>query len=154
MDVEAVGKHERLAFAHVRRDLASIDVALQMIGQKQHDDIALFRGGAHGGDFESSRFGFCLALASLVQADDHVQARIAQIKCMRMSLAAVADDGNGFPLKRSEAPILFVIALWHRLCVFIPFPAVLMLLRAPPRAEPVATSAAFYSRETWRRCRT
>ena len=47
------------------------------------------------------------ALAARIQADDNVDARIAQIQRMRMALAAIADDGDRAALQIARDCRLF-----------------------------------------------
>ena len=51
---------------------------------------------------------FALLLLAAVQTNNDVQARVAQVQRMRMSLAAVSDDGDGLALQRREASVFFV----------------------------------------------
>ena len=65
----------------------------------------------HRRDAQSVGLGLRPALASLVQPDDDVDAGIAQIQGVGMTLAAVADDGHGLALERVESGIALVIDL-------------------------------------------
>ena len=44
VDVEAVGEHQRLAGGQVRRDVLVVEVALDMIGDQDHDHVGGFGG--------------------------------------------------------------------------------------------------------------
>ena len=56
---------------------------------------------------------FAQLLLPSIEADDHVDARVAQIQRVRVSLAAVADDGDCLALQMLEVSVFFVIAFCH-----------------------------------------
>ncbi len=60
-----------------------------------------------------ARFGFGDAFAGGGQADDNAQAGIAQVQRVCVTLASVADDGDGLLLERREAAVFFIKSTWH-----------------------------------------
>src|SRR5260370_35471526 len=93
VNVEAVREHERLAGGHVGGDFVVIEVALDVVGDQDHDDIRGFGGLGSGADLEAGGLGFHPAFAAGVEADDDVDASIAKVERGGMSLAAAANDG-------------------------------------------------------------
>ena len=57
VDVEAVREHERLAGGHVRRDVVVVEVALDVIGDQDHDHVGGLGGVGGGQDLEAGGFG-------------------------------------------------------------------------------------------------
>src|SRR6058998_2956623 len=92
VDVESMREHERLAGRHVRRDLGVVEIALDVIGNQDHDHLGRFGCVGGGHDFQSGGFRLGPGLAARVEPDHYVDARIAQVERVRMTLAAVADD--------------------------------------------------------------
>ena len=62
---------------------------------------------------QAGGFGLRPALAAGGQADDDVDAGIAQVERVGVALAAVADDGDGAALQVVEISVFFVIAFSH-----------------------------------------
>ena len=54
-------------------------------------------------------FGLVPALAPLVETDNNLETRIAQIQRVGVSLAAITDDGNRLAKQRLKAGILVVV---------------------------------------------
>ena len=94
VNIEAVGEHQRLAGSQVRLDIFLVDLALNVIRHQHHDDVGCFRGIRNRENFQPGGFRFGFALAAFRQADNRIQAGIAQIQRVRVPLAAVADNGD------------------------------------------------------------
>jgi hypothetical protein len=110
MDVEAVGEHQRRAVLHVRVQVICIDLGLQLVGREHHHHVGPLGGLGHFHDLELLGLGLLDALRILAQRHgDVLDAGIAQIQCMRVSLTAIADDGNLFPLDEIEVRVTVVI---------------------------------------------
>ena len=104
VDVEAVGEHQRLALFQVGRDFVLVEIGLDVIGDQDHDDVGGFGGVGDGQDFQAGGFGFRGALAAGIEADDDVDAAVAQVQRVGVALAAVADDGDCFAVKEAQTP--------------------------------------------------
>ncbi len=113
VDVEAVGEHERLARGHVGRDFVVVEIGLDMIGDQDHDHVGGLGGVGGGEDLEAGGLGLGDALAAGGQADDDIDAGIAEVQGVGVALAAVADDGDGAAGEVIEVSVFFVIAFRH-----------------------------------------
>lgn len=98
MDIEAVRKRERLALGQVGFDALFIQFRLSFVIDKDHDDVRRFRRFRCRHDFQACLFRFRPGFAAVIQSDDDVYAALVQVQRMRVSLAAVADDSDGFTL--------------------------------------------------------
>ena len=132
VDVESVGKHQRLAGGQIRSDLLLVQTLLDVIRNQHHDHIGFSHRVGHGGDAQTVRLGLRAALASLVQPDDDVDAGIAKIEGMGMTLAAVTDDGHRLALERVESGVALVIDLRGHATspVIVPAPRAALVARA------------------------
>ncbi len=113
VNIEAVGEHQGLAGGEVRRDVARVQVALHVIRNQDHHHVGGLGGVGGGEHLQPGRFRLGAALARLRQADDHVEARIAQIQRMSVTLAAIADNGDGFTFEEANIAVLFVVTRCH-----------------------------------------
>ena len=95
VDVEAMGKHQHISFFQVWFDGFFVKLCLFFIVDQDHDDICFFSSLCCGIYLKSLCFCFCPGFASFIQTDDNITSGISQVQSMCMSLAAVADDGNG-----------------------------------------------------------
>src|SRR3954451_20975944 len=113
MDVETVGEHQGLAGRKTRSNIVPVNLALQMVRKKDHDEICCLRCLTYAQNAQPCPFSLLFALASCMQAHNDLEAGVAQVQCVCMSLAAVSDDRNGLALERRKASVLFVVSLWH-----------------------------------------
>ena len=110
MDVEAVREHQRRAVLHVRMQMIGVDLGLQLVGREHHHHVGPFGGLGHFHDLELLGLGLLDALRILPQRHGNVlDAGIAQVERVRMPLAAIADDGDLFPLDEIEVRVTVVI---------------------------------------------
>ncbi len=93
----------------MRGDMVLINLGLQLVGNKNHDDVGLFGSLIHRGDLQASLFGFRPALGAFAQANANVNARIHEVERMGMALRAIANDGNLLALDDLGVYIAFVI---------------------------------------------
>jgi hypothetical protein len=114
VDVEAVGEHQHLALAEPALDRLLVDLALGLVGEEDHHDVAGLRGLVHRHDLEAVLLGARPALRALVEAHDHVLPRVLQVQRVGVALAAVADDGDLLPAEEAQVRVLVVVDLrWH-----------------------------------------
>ena len=106
-------EHQRIASLQIRLDVLVIDLALDRIGQQDHDDIGFGGGVTVAQDAQPFGFGLGAALASFVQTDAHIDAAVAQIQRMGMALAAIADDCNLLARQQAKVGLVFVIDVCH-----------------------------------------
>jgi hypothetical protein len=76
-----------------------VDVGAHLVGHEHHDDVGL--GGRLGGlhHLETRGLGLGPRGSALAQADDDVDAAVAQVVGVRVPLAAVSDDGDFLPCR-------------------------------------------------------
>ena len=87
--------HQHVAGLEVRLDFALEEVALQLVGDEDVDDVGGLGGvgGAHRLEAVADRQVVVLAAGAL--ADDDVDAGVAEVLGLGVALRAVADDGDG-----------------------------------------------------------
>ena len=114
-DVEAVRRTTRVLPARqVVLDVVGVDAALVLVGREDHDDVGPLGG---VGDRlrprsrppRPSRFDF----ESVLEADDDLDARVAQVLRVGVALRAVADDGDLLALDERQVGVLVVEDLSH-----------------------------------------
>ena len=109
VDVEAVRAHQDRARLQVRLDFLFVEVALQLIGDEDVDDVGLL-GGVGGADgLEAVADGEVVVLAAGALADDDVDAAVAEVLGLGVALRAVADDGDRLALEGGEVGVFVVI---------------------------------------------
>ena len=104
-----MGEHQGVARIEIRLDLALVEIRLDMVRQQDHDDLGSFGGVRNGKHFQSRPFRLGPGLGTFVQADDDVESALQQVQRVRVSLAAVADDGDFLPLKQVEVAVRLVV---------------------------------------------
>src|SRR5207244_5931273 len=110
---EAVSKEKRLAGPQIRGDLLLIDRRHLCVGQREKDNVAASHRLRGLENFEAISFRTNARFAARIKADHNLHSAIAQIKRVRMSLCAKADDGAGFPFQPRKIDI-FVTVNAHR----------------------------------------
>lgn len=108
VDIKAVRERKVLALGKVGSDALAIDICHALVGREHHDDVRTLRGFRNGIDFEARLDRLGVALAALSQADDDVHAAVFQIERVCMTLAAVADDGDGLAAESLKIAVCFV----------------------------------------------
>ena len=113
MDVEAVREGERLALGQVRLDALLVQLGLLFVVDEDHDDVGRLGcvGGGHDG--QPRLLGLCPALAAVVEANDDLDAGVAQVQRVRVPLGAVADDGDRLSIELVQIAILLVVDVCH-----------------------------------------
>ncbi len=96
-----MGKEERLAALQGRSDAALVDRARLLVGDEHHDDVGRARRFSHRADVQLLRAGPLPRLSTRAQPHEHARAdtRIPQVERMRVTLAAVSDDGDNAVLQ-------------------------------------------------------
>ena len=95
VNIEAVGKRQGCAIFQVGRDFVFVNQRLVFIGQQNHHHIRRFGGFGNGAHVKTCRHRF-VPRCALAQAHHHVYAAVFQVGSMRMTLRAIANNGNGF----------------------------------------------------------
>src|SRR5262249_47809725 len=110
MDVEAVREHERRTLLHVVGEVLAIDVGLQLVGREHHHHVRPFGGGGDVHDLELFALRLLHALRALAQRDGHVlDAGVAQVEPVGVTLPAVADDGDLLAFDQVDVGVAIVI---------------------------------------------
>ena len=113
VDVETMCESESTARLEVGTNLFLVDVRLLLIRDQNHRDVRLLDRLSDWQNLEVVRFGSGLGFRALVKTDDDVDAALLEVQRMRMSLAAVADDGNGLALHDLPVRVLIIISFCH-----------------------------------------
>jgi hypothetical protein len=95
VNIEAVGEGQRRAFLQLRFDLL-VNLALMLVGGQNHHHIGRRCRVLDRLDRQAGFLGFDRRRGIGAQADDDVDAGIAQIERVGVALRAVADNGDGF----------------------------------------------------------
>ena len=85
-------KSTRRARLEVRQHLGVPDLLLHVVGDENRDELCAADGVGDRRHLEAGLLGRALRPASLAQADADVDAGVAQVQRVRVTLAAVADD--------------------------------------------------------------
>src|SRR2546425_863398 len=109
VDVEAVAEGQVLAGREPRRDLVLVDLGALLVGHEHHDDVGLARGGGGVDHAQPGLLGLRARGAVGAQPDAHVHPAVAQVLCVRVALAAVADDGDLLAPERPQVGVLVVV---------------------------------------------
>ncbi len=118
VDVEAMGESDRGARLDVRLDVVGPDGALVLIRSQDHDDVGLGGGFRNGLDFQTLLLGVFDGLGGRTQADDDVDAGVAQVQRVGVALGTVTDDGDLLAFEDREITVVLIPDLcshdvWH-----------------------------------------
>ena len=92
----------------VRLNLLLVNLGLVLIRQQDHDDVSLGDRVRHGLDFEALLLGIVHGLGGRTQADDDVNAGIAQVQRVSVALGAVTENGDLLAIEHGEIRILLI----------------------------------------------
>jgi hypothetical protein len=108
VDIEAVPEEQRIAVLQVRLDVVFEDVGLCGVGCQQHDDVGPLGDLGRGVDGEALLLDLRPGLRTVLEADLHLDAGVAQAQRVRMALAAVADDTDLAALDDRQVRVVVV----------------------------------------------
>jgi hypothetical protein len=108
-----VAEDESLALGEVRGDVVGVQVALALVGREDDDHVGPRRGLGTGENREAGLLGLRLRLRALLQADDDLDARVAQVLRVRVALRAVADDSDLLALDQGKVGVFVVEDFSH-----------------------------------------
>ena len=106
VDVEAVGEEQRRARLEIRRDLALVDALLHVVGEEDGDELGAAHRLGERLDRQAGLLGGRPGRAPFAQPDLDVDARVAQVERVGVTLAAVAEDGH---LAGEEVEVAFAV---------------------------------------------
>ena len=95
-----MAEHEQVAGGDPVGDLRLPDLALLLVGQQDHDDVAAAGGVGGVEHLEPRGLGLGAAGGVGAQADDDVVAGLLQVERVRVALRAVAEDRDRLALER------------------------------------------------------
>ena len=99
MNVQAVSEEQEVALAEVVVDALSVDLRSEFVRYENHDNLRSLDSVSDSEDFKAVFLGsFGRRAGLLVQANDDIDAAVAQVLCVRVTLATVTDDGDGLLL--------------------------------------------------------
>ena len=111
VDIEPVAEGEECPFFHEGLDLLPIHVALEFVGDQDHEDVRHLGGFCGSQNGEARLFGLGPGTASLPEADDHIDSAVLEIIGVGVALAAVADDSHFFAAEHIHIGVFVVINL-------------------------------------------
>jgi hypothetical protein len=125
-----MAEEERVAGRQVRRDRLGIDLPLGGVRRQHHDDVGPRGRLGRRHHRQALLLGLGPALRAFLQADHHVDARVAQRQRVRVALAAVPDNGDLASLDDGQVgvvvvehlsghdfPFTFLQTNWAALCI-------------------------------------
>ena len=104
VDREAVAEEQRLAGGDPVADLLVPDLAVLLVGQQDHHDVAARGGLGHVGDLEAVGARLLDGGGVRTQADDDVDAGVLEVQRVGVALGAVAEDGDGLAVPAGPGP--------------------------------------------------
>ena len=111
VDVEAVSEGDGLTGGEVRLDVLLVHLGLKLVVDEDHDDVCPLGGLRVGDDLETLSLGLGLGLGALVETDLDVDAGVLEVQRVRVTLGAVADDGDLLAVKLGNVTVGLVIHL-------------------------------------------
>ena len=112
-DVEPVREHQGVPRLEIRGEVLLVEFGLHRVGRQDHDHLRPRGRGRVAEHLEAVGFGLGGAAAAFTQADDDVDAAVAQVQRVGVSLAAVADHRDGAAVEPGEVRVVVVIELRH-----------------------------------------
>ena len=113
MNVESMSKHQHISLFQVWLNVFLIHIRLQLVIDENHNNICFFCSFSCCIHFKSLSLCLCPGLASLIQSNDHMTARLLCIQRMGMSLASVANHCYRLAIQQRQIAVLLIINLCH-----------------------------------------
>ena len=85
--------------------LVAVDAALVLVGREDHDDVGPLGGVGDGLDLEALLLGLLGRLRAVLEGDDDLDARVAQVLGVGVALRAVADDRDLLALDERQVGV-------------------------------------------------
>ena len=118
-DVQAVREEQRVALDERRRDRLRVHLALQGVRDQHHDQVGFLARLGGGEDAQAVALRLLPALRARLEAHPDVHARVAQRQRVRVTLAAVSEDGDVPLLDEREVGVVVVEDLCHWYGLFL-----------------------------------
>src|SRR5205823_6446019 len=108
-NVEAMREHQRIAGLEVRFDVPLVDLSLDRVWDQDHGDLGRLDRIRHAHHGQAVGFGLGFGFAALVQADHDLNAAVAEIKRVRVSLAAVTNNRYRLAIQQGQIGVTVII---------------------------------------------
>ena len=108
-----MAEDQGVAVDQVGLDRLGVDVALDLVGREDDDDVSLLDRLGDTEDPQALLLGLGPALGSLEESDADVDAGVAQVERVRVPLAAVADDRHMAALDDAQICVVVVKQFSH-----------------------------------------
>jgi hypothetical protein len=131
MNAEAVRDAEHFAGMQILLDVFFVKFALRLVGREHMDPVGALAGFLGRDHHHAIGPRLRRALPGGVKTHDDFEAAVAQILRLRVSLAAVAKDGDGFALQGIGVGVAFIKNVNHQRA-----PLVSLQLVALPLLQP------------------
>ena len=89
-------------------DLVAPDLAVLLVGQQDHHDVAARGGVGDAGHLEPGAARLLDRRRAVAQADHDVDPRVLEVERMRVALGAVAQDRDGLAVEEGEVCVVVV----------------------------------------------
>jgi hypothetical protein len=99
VDREAVAEEEHVPGGDPVLEAVLPDLAVQLVGSEQHNDVALTRRVGGLEHPQAVALGLGPARRALAQTDDDVDPRVLEVERVGVALGAIADDGDGLAVE-------------------------------------------------------
>jgi hypothetical protein len=103
-----VPEEQRVARRDAVGDLLAVDLAVLLVRQQHHHDVAARRGVGDAGDLQARRARLLDRARVGAQADDDVDAGVLEVEGVGVALRAVADDRDGLAVEPGEVCVVVV----------------------------------------------
>ena len=108
VDREAVAEQQRVAGRDPVGDLLAVDLAVLLVGQQDHHDVAARGGLGDVEHLEAVGLGLLDRARVGAQAYDDGDARVLEVLRVGVALRAVPDDGDGLAVEEREVRVVVV----------------------------------------------
>ena len=109
VDREAVPEQQQVAGRDPVGDLLAVDLAVLLVGQQHHHDVAARGGVGDAGHLEPGAARLLDRGRVLAQADHDVDPGVLEVQRMGMTLRAVAEDRDGLAVEEGEVCVVVVV---------------------------------------------
>ena len=113
VNVETVGKHQRLAGPHEFLKRLPVYDRVQVVGDKHYHYVGLLGHFARGGHLKAGFLGGLPCLTSRRLGHQHFTAAVLQVVGMCVALAPIADNTNLLPLEQVQVGIPVIVDVGH-----------------------------------------
>ena len=114
-------EREGLARGELVLDAVVVDAALVLVGREDHDEVGPLGGVGDGLDLEALVLGLRGRLRAVLERDDDLDARVAEVLRVGVALRAVADDRDLLALDERQVGVVVVEDFSHGVFLLVYF---------------------------------